>query len=482
MTINLKLTNPKVEFLPRKELEKLQLKKLRYMVNLAYQTSPYYHRVFKKHGLKPSDIQSLKDLTKIPITKREDLMDSPKDFILQPKKEQLTKILPKKKLISLLLTKMVNEEKAEVEVLREFYPVRVTFTSGRSGNPVPVFYTHYDLDLFSDIAGRGAIISGSKTGMIGLNLFPRVVDHLAGFQAVFAFQSIFAIPVSISMMTERSIRAAEALEVQGIAGIPSYIMYWFRRAAEMGVKLPKIQVLFVAGERVSKGWREKLMKYAEELGVEDLKIREGYGLTEAKHAMLECELDSGFHTFPDIAIWEVVDEETFEPVGEGERGAILFTHIDYRGTIFLRYLTGDIAEGGMTYEKCPHCGRTVSRIHRPIGRMMDYLRELHITKVKGTTVNLNAITDVIEENGNVKDYQIVITKEDPSDPYSRDVLIVRIECHSPNEYEKTAREIVEAVRSVSEVTPLVEHVEGLSEMLVSDIKAHRVVDKRPVEA
>src|SRR5690606_21182218 len=106
--------------------------------------------------------------------------------------------------------------------------------------------------------------------------------------------------------------------------------------------------------------RARLARLARELGAHDTHIISTYGFTEAKMAFPECPAGteaSGFHLSPDLALVELIEPRTGRPVGPGEAGEIVFTPLDARGTVVLRYRTGDIAEGGLSWERCPYCGR-----------------------------------------------------------------------------------------------------------------------------
>src|SRR5207302_5822236 len=101
-----------------------------------------------------------------------------------------------------------------------------------------------------------------------------------------------------------------------------------------------------------------------------------YGFTEAKMAFAECpfpenEKPSGYHTFPDLGIVEIIDPKTGEPVANGEPGEIVFTPLAARGSVVLRYRTGDCIDGGIVFEKCPHCGRRWPRLVGRITRRSD---------------------------------------------------------------------------------------------------------------
>ena len=68
--------NPKNETLPREELQKLQLLKLRRLCEWAYATTPFHQRKFDEAGFKPEQLQSLDDIRRIPFMTREEWMES----------------------------------------------------------------------------------------------------------------------------------------------------------------------------------------------------------------------------------------------------------------------------------------------------------------------------------------------------------------------------------------------------------------------
>jgi hypothetical protein len=67
---------PKLELMERKELEELQLQRLKSVVEKVYKNVPFYEKKFKQAGITPEDIKSLKDLVKLPTTKKQDLRDN----------------------------------------------------------------------------------------------------------------------------------------------------------------------------------------------------------------------------------------------------------------------------------------------------------------------------------------------------------------------------------------------------------------------
>jgi len=149
----MKYWNPEIETMDVSTVRSMQERKLRNMVRLAYHHSPFYKRLFREHNLSPLDIRSIDDLKKIPFTKKEHLMEQPKDFILQPTEVSLRKTLPTTtKLRAVFYDKLMSMEKVTSELKEEYKPVMFVVSSGRaSGMPTPVFYTKKDLDIFADV-------------------------------------------------------------------------------------------------------------------------------------------------------------------------------------------------------------------------------------------------------------------------------------------------------------------------------------------
>ena len=68
--------NPKHETLPRADLERLQLLKLRRLTEWAYAHSPFHRSRWDAADFKPDQLRTLDDLRRIPFMTREDWMAS----------------------------------------------------------------------------------------------------------------------------------------------------------------------------------------------------------------------------------------------------------------------------------------------------------------------------------------------------------------------------------------------------------------------
>jgi phenylacetate-CoA ligase len=482
----MKYWNPEIETMDVATIKSMQERKLRNMVRLVYHHSPFYRKLFKEAKLSPLDIRSIADLKKLPFTKKEDLMEQPKDFILQPTEVSLRKTLPTStKLRAAFYDKLMSMGKVTSELKEEYKPVMFVVSSGRaSGMPTPVFYTKKDLDIFAECGARiGTTIGGTEDSIFHI-AFPAGLN-MAFWQCIAASDTIGALSIRFGAgMTEKQVLILDKFGVTDMVGVPTYTKHLSEAAVRMKeegqeISFENLKNVLCAGERFPEGMKKRIYENLQEMNA-DCRILEGYGSSECKTSFVECEPGSGFHVHPDVHVWEILDEKTLEPVGEGERGVLAFSHIDFRGTIFLRFLTGDVAENGILYEKCA-CGRTAPRILSPIGRMQDYSATINIARVKGTNLDLNALDDLLSEIQGLEVYQAVITRVDPEDPYSLDAVIVKAGMKKGKE-EEIGTQIKSKMKNIFEITPQVECVETLvlEDELVEKWKALRVVDIREV--
>src|SRR5207249_3888087 len=112
------------------------------------------------------------------------------------------------------------------------------------------------------------------------------------------------------------------------------------------------------------------------------------------------------------------------PRGEGEPGEIVFTPLDARGSVVLRYRTGDCIDGGLFYETCPFCGCEVPRLVGEISRSSE-VRDLQLGKLKGTLVDFNHLEHVLDNLDHVGTWQIELRKRH-DDPLECDELILHV--------------------------------------------------------
>jgi len=141
--------------------------------------SAHYRRLFAEHGLRAKDIRSWDDWARVPFTSKDDLASVPeqpqklRDFILTPDEKLLAR-----RPSTILRAVLTGRAAVKRHFEREFRPVFMTSTTGRSAEPIPFLYTQLDLDLLAETGRRVFDTCGAARDMRLLNLFP-YAPHLA---------------------------------------------------------------------------------------------------------------------------------------------------------------------------------------------------------------------------------------------------------------------------------------------------------------
>jgi phenylacetate-coenzyme A ligase PaaK-like adenylate-forming protein len=276
------------------------------------------------------------------------------------------------------------------------------------------------------------------------------------------------------------------LKAEAIVGVPGYVYHLLRVARQEGYQIPDVRTVVLGGERVAPGLRAKLRVVLEELGAKDVSILPTYGFTEARMALGQCPAkdgtQTGYHLYPDLGIFEVVDPQTGEVRQAGEDGELVFSALDGRGSCVLRYRTGDLVKGGIHTDPCPNCGRKVPRIANEITRTSS-VKDLRLMKIKGTLVNLEDFGHVLSSVPEVEEWQVELAKKD-NDPLEVDELVLYVALKEGADRETCAERLRQMMRSSIEVAPNRMHFLRLDEMLVkvgmeTEMKERRFVDSRP---
>lgn len=487
----------KLSFLPIRELREIQNRKLREFITFqVYPFSPYYRSLFNEHKIKPKYIRTQEDLKILPFTKKEDFLPTPDkpsrflDFILQPEEKLIKKYWPKHKLLYLALLKAIKGKKYLKQRLeKEYRPIFLTATTGTTYQPVSFLYSHFDIENLHVSGYRLLEVFGGKGDIRGVNLFP-YAPHLAFWQTVFAGLSHNVFLLSTGggkvMGTQGNTEAIAKIRPAILIGEPNYVYHLIRSAKESDKDFSFLEKVVLGASAVPLGFKEKLAALLKSMGAKHIRIMGTYGFTEAKSAWGECptplKISSGYHTYPDKEIFEIIDPDTGEVKREGEDGELVYTSIASRASCVLRYRTGDLVKGGITYAKCPDCKRTVPRISSQISRASN-IRSLKLSKIKGALVNLNAFSSILEAEKGIEEWQIEIRKKD-NDPYEIDELIIYLSLGHGVDEQLLKDKLSSKIHTATEVTPneiiILPYKEMLTrvEMEISH-KAKRIVDIRP---
>lgn len=357
--------NQEAETMPRGELEKLQLQRLQQTAEIVYNKVPFYKKVFDERGIKPSDIKSLEDLTKLPFTTKQDLRDNyPFGMLAVP----LEKI------------------------------VRVHATSGTTGKPTVGPYTAKDIDTWAETMARVYTAAGVTSKDVvhnayGYGLFTGGLGFHLGAEKIGAT----VIPVS-GGLSKRQIMLMEDFGATALTCTPSYSLVLAETAAEMGVDFRQRMRVRV-GIFGAEPWTEQMREEIEaKMGLEAFDI---YGLAEmvGPGVSVECPYHDGLHIAEDHFLPELIDPDTGEPIGEGKVGELVFTSLTKEGLPLLRYRTRDRVI--LNREKCA-CGRTMARMSKVKGRTDDMLI------IRGVNVFPSSIESVVLSVEGVEPHYIII--------------------------------------------------------------------------
>jgi len=429
--------DPRIEEMPKADLQKMQYKLLKSLICRLYSFSPFYHDRMKAQKVHPDDIRELSDIRKLPFMFKKNLRDNYPNRIFTATREEL---------------------------------VRYHVSSGTTGKPTVVGYTQKDIDMWSTSIARGLTAIGLGRGDViqvsyGYGLFTGGLGLHYGAERIGAT----VLPTSVGN-TERQVELMQDLEVTAIACTPSYLLHIGEVAEKIGIDIKKDTHL-KAGILGAEPWTENMRKRMEDwLGIKAYDI---YGTSELSGPMFtECAEQNGFHIWSDIAFVEVIDPKTGEPLEPGEKGELTLTMLQKEALPMIRYRIGDISS--VDEETCP-CGRTSPRINRIQGRVDDMLiiRGINVfpSQVEYTLMTIPEVGEhfqiVVERTGALDDMlvRVELTKESFSDKI--------------NDLMKIRQNVEHRLRNALNVAVDVELVEPGS-LPRFEGKSKKVIDKRAI--
>ena len=468
----------------RSDIEAYQGKALHWFLsNRVVPFTKHYRDAFEELGINPHDIRTVQDLQRIPFTSKS-MIANPKDFVIIPDEDVL------KRQPSTIKKFLMHGPHLKEEFEKEFRPIFMTSTTGRSSEPVPFTYSQHDIANLIEGGRRIGELARAKPDFKMLNAFP-YAPHLAFWQGHYTSLGANMFTLSTgggkTMGTAGNARLISKINPDVIIGMPTFMYHLMQHGAKKGMEWTNLKILVMGGEKVPTGMRRKLAELAERVGSTGVQIVSTYGFTEAKMVFMECltgshEVQSGYHLYPDKCIVEVIDPDTGAVQPDGVGGEIVFTPIDARGSVVLRYRTGDLIENGITWEKCPHCGSTAPRLMGKISRVSD-IKRLNISKLKGNLVDFNKLEHLLDDNKDLGAWQIEIRKRN-DDPLERDELIVHaVPMRGVNE-EELSTSICRHMREQTEISPNDINFYSWEKMRTlqgvgKELKEKKLIDNRP---
>ena len=392
----------KEETYSREQMEKLQLERLQETVKRVYDKVLPYRKKMDEMGIKPEDVKSLSDLSRLPFVTKQDLRDNYPFGLFAVPKEDL---------------------------------VRIHASSGTTGKPTVVGYTEGDMEVWTECVSRIACAGGATKKDVaqicfGYGMFTGALGLHYGLENIGA-----TIVPSSTGNSEKQLMYMKDFETSLLVATPSYALRLAEVAREMGIDPKtdlKVKIGLVGSELLTDAMREEMHKY----WGEDMLITSNYGMSELMGPGVsgECEYMCGMHINEDFFIPEIINPETGEVLPHGEWGELGITCIKKEALPLIRYRTKDITR--LIYEPCK-CGRTTVRMENLSGRSDDML------KIRGVNVFPSQIEEVIlGTEGLGPHYEIIVER----DGYS-DKLSVRVELAKATDSFKELEAIEKTVRN-----------------------------------
>ena len=365
--------NQEIDSLSLPRLREVQHQRLRQLVHTVYEKVPFYRRRWEEKGLKPSDINGLEDLHRLPFTKKTDLRDHyPFGLFAVPPGEIL----------------------------------RLHCSSGTTGKPIVVGYTRHDIVVFAEVVARSLAAAGCTPGMklqnaYGYGLFTGGLGLHYGAERL----GMTVIPVS-GGGTERQLMLLQDFQPEALCCTPSYALTLAEEIHRRGIDPDELALRYaILG---AEPWTESIRRVVEDqLHVQATNI---YGLSEViGPGVSQEDVDergTGSYVWEDHFYPEVVDRDSGEPLPEGRSGVLVFTTLTKEAMPVIRYWTNDIT----TLYHDSQGKRNFIKMGPIMGRADDMLIirgvNLFPTQVEAQLQNFSAFS---------ANYQLVVSREGTMD-------------------------------------------------------------------
>jgi len=366
--------NKELETMPHEKREELQLERFKKCMAYVYDNSPMYKRKYDQAGIKPYDIKTLSDISKVPLTVKEELRESQKrnppwgDFMCVPPENG----------------------------------VRVFQTTGTTGTPVKVMlnkkdWTEHFYEQFMYFMNAYGI---KKSDILYVPFNYGLYIAWWGFQAALEQAGVMIVPGGAQSSKNR-VRNLLEWGATVICGTPTYLLYLGEVAKKMGISLAdsQVTVAVAAGEP---GANVPSTKMAIE-SIWGAKCYDDIGSSEISNFGFECIFQKGTHVNENMFYAECLDTDTLDPVNEGEVGELVLSNLCTETMPLIRYRMKDLVK--FNREPCD-CGRTFLRLNGGIlGRSDDMFQ------LGGVNVFPSAIENLIRKVPHFSnEYQIIIPK------------------------------------------------------------------------
>lgn len=419
-----------LETASRDEIASLQLLRLRWSLQHAYDNVPHYRRAFDDKGVHPSDLRTLSDLARFPFTTKKDLRENYPFGMFAVPREKVA---------------------------------RVHASSGTTGKPTVVGYTLNDIDNWANLVARSIRAAGGRPGDMvhvayGYGLFTGGLGAHYGAERA----GCTVVPMS-GGQTEKQVQLIQDFRPDIIMVTPSYMQVIVEEMQRQGMD-PRESSLRI-GIFGAEPWTEAMRREIE--GKAGLDAVDIYGLSEVMGPGVasECvESKDGPVIWEDHFYPEIIDPDTGEVLPDGSEGELVFTSLSKEAMPIVRYRTRDL-----TRLLAP-TSRSFRRMGKIVGRSDDMLI------IRGVNLFPTQIEEIVLRNAQLSgQYQLVVTRDG-----NLDRLAVRCEMQPGTQGDAAALAlwVQQRIKTLVGVSAEVEVLrpDSIERTLVG--KARRVIDHR----
>ena len=322
------------QWLSQLQIKELTNIKLRKLIHHAYHHVPYYREKFDELGIKPSDIQSVDDLHKIPFLTKNDVREN-------------------------LYFNMLSDNHDNEKILR------IT-TSGSTGEPFVCYADKHQLELRWAATQRSMEWTGYRFGDRQARLWHQTIamsrsqiirERIDAWFNRRMFIPVFEMSDRNIENTFRKLRSFKPILIDGYAEVFNFLAYYIKNHKIIPVKPKGI----VSSAQMLPEPSRRIIEGAFECGVFDK-----YGSREFSGIAYECEAHDGHHIVSECYVVELL--KNGKPVAPGEMGEVVITDLNNYCLPFIRYRLGDLAVAMDNTTQC-RCGRGLPRIGNIEGRV-----------------------------------------------------------------------------------------------------------------
>lgn len=425
------------ECMPREELEKLQLTRLKDTVFRGYTYVPAYKEKMDQAGIKPQDIKSLADLRHLPFLYKKDFRDNyPFGLFAVPMSDI----------------------------------VRIHSSSGTTGKPTVAGYTARDIDTWGELMARSLTNAGATRDSViqitwGYGLFT------GGLGAHYGAEKIGATVIPASGgNTQRQLMLMQDYGTTLLGCTPSYALVMYEELLELGVKRSDLKLKF--GIFGAEPWSENMRKEIESKW--EIDAYDVYGMTElaGPGVAIDCACKNGMHIADDHYVAEIIDPDTGEVLPEGSHGELVITSLTKEALPLIRYRTRDLTR--LNRAVC-ECGRTHTRMEKVLGRSDDMII------IRGVNVFPSMVESILLKIPGIEpQYQLVVERRNNLDRLEVQVEVSeRIFSDEVRKMEELEARISRELNSGLGIAVKVRLVEPKT-IERSEGKAKRIIDNRKI--